>query len=339
MTVTVLVTGGTGLIGYALQQVVAEVAKTTGKGCIATDLPADQEKWVFLSSKDGDLTNREAVDAIFEKHKPTHCIHLAAKVGGLFANMRDKVEFYRDNTLMNDNVMENCKKWLPKGEGENQEGQGKLVSCLSTCIFPDKTTYPIDETMIHSGAPHMSNIGYSYAKRMIDVLNICYNEEYGTKFTSIVPTNIYGPNDNYKLADSHVIPGLIHKCHLAKQNGTNFEIWGSGEPRRQFIFSKDLAKLIVWVLKDYEETAPIILSVDEAEEVSIKEVALAICDAMDFPVDRVVYDTSKADGQFKKTASNAKLRKYKPDFEFTHFKEGLKEACDWFVQNFERARR
>lgn len=110
---------------------------------------------------------------------------------------------------MNDNVMEACRIY----------GVTKLVSCLSTCIFPDKTTYPIDETMIHNGAPHSSNIGYAYAKRMIDVLNVCYHEEYGCNFTSIIPTNIYGPHDNYNIEDGHVIPGLIHKTYLAKKNG------------------------------------------------------------------------------------------------------------------------
>lgn len=95
----------------------------------------------------------------------------------------------------------------------------KLVSCLSTCVFPDKTSYPIDETMVHNGPPHPSNEGYAYAKRMIDVMNKCYREEYGSNFTSIIPTNIYGPDDNYSIEDGHVIPGLIHKCYLAKQNG------------------------------------------------------------------------------------------------------------------------
>lgn len=109
-------------------------------------------------------------------------------VGGLFRNLKYKVEFYRENILINDNVMECCK----------EHKVVKLVSFLSTCIFPDKTTYPIDETMVHSGPPHSSNAGYAYAKRMIDVMNKCYNEEYGCNFTSIIPTNIYGPHDNYR---------------------------------------------------------------------------------------------------------------------------------------------
>lgn len=109
-------------------------------------------------------------------------------VGGLFRNLKYKVEFYRENILINDNVMECCKDFKVE----------KLVSFLSTCIFPDETTYPIDETMVHSGPPHSSNAGYAYAKRMIDVMNKCYNEEYGCNFTSIIPTNIYGPHDNYR---------------------------------------------------------------------------------------------------------------------------------------------
>ena len=154
----VVVTGGSGLVGRAIQAVI-EAERTAGGA-------AKDEDWIFLSSKDGDLRDRAATEAIFEKHKPTHCIHLAAFVGGLFRNLKYKVEFYRDNTLMNDNVMECCRIFKVK----------KLVSCLSTCIFPDKTTYPIDETMLHTGPPHSSNAGYAYAKRMIDVLNKCYNE-------------------------------------------------------------------------------------------------------------------------------------------------------------------
>ncbi len=104
---------------------------------------------MFLSSKDGNLVSREETEAIFKKYNPTYVIHLAAKVGGLFANMAEKVDFYRQNVLLNDNIMECCRIYKVK----------KLISCLSTCIFPDKTTYPIDETMIHNGAPHMSNYG------------------------------------------------------------------------------------------------------------------------------------------------------------------------------------
>mmetsp|Transcript_18355 Transcript_18355/g.52507 ORF Transcript_18355/g.52507 Transcript_18355/m.52507 type:complete len:318 (-) Transcript_18355:94-1047(-) len=312
----VLVTGGTGLFGKAIEAVISK------------DEKAKDETWVFLSSKDGNLVERAAVDAIFEKHKPTYVIHLAAKVGGLFHNMRKKVDFYRENTLINDNVMECCRIY----------GVKKLVSCLSTCIFPDKTTYPIDETMVHNGPPHPSNMGYSVAKRMIDVLNHCYKDQYDLNYTSLIPTNIYGPHDNFCIEDGHVIPGLIHKCYIAKRDGTDFVIWGSGSPLRQFIYSEDLADLTVWVLRNYDSIEPIILSVDEAAEVSIKDVAEMIAEAMEFK-GKVVFDTTKADGQFKKTASNAKLRSYLPDYKFTPIREGIKKSVDWFVENFETARK
>ena len=229
---------------------------------------------------------------------------------------------------MNDNIMECCRKF----------GVKKLVSCLSTCVFPDKTSYPIDETMVHNGAPHKSNEGYAYAKRMIDVLNRCYAEEYGCQFTSIIPTNVYGPHDNFSIEDGHVIPGLIHKCYKAKRDGTDFTIWGTGSPLRQFIHSADLAALTVWVMRNYHDVDPIILSVDEAAEVSIKDVADMIAKAMNFE-GTVVQDTSKSDGQHKKTASNAKLRALLPDYKFKSMEEGIADACKWFEDNYDTARK
>lgn len=177
-----LVTGGTGLVGKAIEEAVRQ-DKVNG-------VSPESEIWYFASSRDADLRDRESTRALFERLKPTHVIHLAAMVGGLFRNLRYKVEFYRENVLINDNVMECCKDFKVE----------KLVSCLSTCVFPDKTTYPIDETMVHNGPPHSSNEGYAYAKRMIDVMNRCYNEEYGCNFTSIIPTNIFGPHDNFRYA-------------------------------------------------------------------------------------------------------------------------------------------
>uniref|UniRef100_A0A670ZVV2 GDP-L-fucose synthase n=1 Tax=Pseudonaja textilis TaxID=8673 RepID=A0A670ZVV2_PSETE len=217
----------------------------------------------------------------------------------------------RKNIHINDNVL----------QAAFESGVQKAVSCLSTCIFPDKTTYPIDETMIHNGPPHSSNFGYAYAKRMIDVQNRAYFEQHGCHFTAAIPTNIFGPYDNFSIENGHVLPGLIHKVYLAKKNGTNVTVWGTGKPRRQFIYSLDLARLFVWVLREYNEIEPIILSVGEEEEVSIREAAECIAKAMDFK-GQLLFDESKSDGQFKKTASNAKLRKYLPDFQFTPFDQG-----------------
>jgi GDP-L-fucose synthase len=312
----VLVTGGSGLVGSAISSFISS------RGSVPN------ETWYFASSKDADLTVRPEVEALFARVKPTHVLHLAAKVGGLFANLSMKVEFYRQNVLMNDNVMECCRL----------AGVSKLVSFLSTCIFPDKTTYPIDETMLHLGPPHPSNEGYAYAKRMVDTMNRAYAEEYGCNFTAVIPTNVYGPNDNFDVNGGHVVPGLIHKCYVAKRDKAPFVIWGSGKPLRQFIYSADLAELTVWVLDNYSSPNPVILSVDPDAEVSIADVALLVAKAMDFDGE-VVFDGSKADGQFRKTADNAKLRTLRPDFKFETIETGIKKAVDWFLANYDTCRK
>ncbi|KAI8391218.1 uncharacterized protein BYT42DRAFT_186026 [Radiomyces spectabilis] len=317
----ILVTGGSGLVGKAISWVIEnDKSEQFGK--------KEGEKWIFLTSKDGDLRKLEDTKAIFEKYRPTHVIHLAALVGGLFKNMKYKLDFLRDNMLINDNVLFMAKEF----------GVKKVVSCLSTCIFPDKTSYPIDETMVHNGPPHESNFGYAHGKRMIDVYNRAYHDQFGCNFTSVIPTNIFGPHDNYNLEDSHVLPGLTHKCYLAKKEGKPFVVSGTGKPLRQFIYSRDLAKLFIWTLREYKEIDPIILSVGEEDEVSIKDVADAIVKAIDFKGD-YSFDTSRADGQYKKTASNAKLRKYLPDFKFTPFDVAVKESVEWFVENYETCRK
>ncbi|KAL4232866.1 GDP-L-fucose synthase [Mactra antiquata] len=313
----ILVTGGTGLVGSAIKYVVTEGGEQR-----------PGEEWVFASSKDADLSDEASTEKLFQKYKPTQVIHLAAMVGGLFRNLKYNLDFFRINTRINDNVLQMCFKYNVK----------KVVSCLSTCIFPDKTTYPIDETMIHNGPPHDSNFGYSYAKRMIDVQNKGYNKQHGRQFTAVIPTNVFGPVDNFDLEDGHVLPGLINKAYSAQCDNTPFVIWGTGSPRRQFIYSRDLARLMIWVLREYPEIDPIILSVSEQEEVSIKEAAEAVLKAFDFKGE-VKYDTSKSDGQFKKTASNDKLLKYRPDFKFTPFDQAVKETVDWFKQNYDTARK
>uniref|UniRef100_A0A3P8X833 GDP-L-fucose synthase n=2 Tax=Esox lucius TaxID=8010 RepID=A0A3P8X833_ESOLU len=314
----VLVTGGTGLVGRAIQHVVREERGIR-----------EGEEWIFLSSTDANLMDAGETREVFQKHQPTHVIHLAAMVGGLFKNMRANLDFWRNNIYINDNVL----------QAAHEVDAVRVVSCLSTCIFPDKTTYPIDETMIHNGPPHKSNFGYSYAKRMLDVYNRAYHDqERGRFYTAVIPTNVFGPHDNFNIKDGHVLPGLIHKAYIAQKEGSPLVVWGSGTPRRQFIYSLDLARLFLWVLTEYQEVEPIILSVGEEEEVSIKEAAEAVVEVMRFK-GQVTYDTTKADGQFKKTASNAKLRQYCPSFTFTPFKQALKETCDWFVANYDSARK
>jgi GDP-L-fucose synthase len=306
----ILVTGGTGLVGSAI--------KTISKNY--------DYDFLFLSSKDCDLTNYTDTFELFSNYAPDYVIHLAAYVGGLFKNMKYKVDMFEKNILINTNVLKVCHEFRVK----------KVVSCLSTCIFPDKTTYPIDETMLHNGAPHFSNDAYAYAKRMLDVQSRAYQEQYNDNFICVIPTNIYGPHDNFNLQDSHVIPGLIHICYLAKQKGKPFVIAGTGTPLRQFIYSEDLAILILWSLENYSEIEPIILSVSESEEKSIN--FIATCIAKKFNYENLIFDKEKPDGQFKKTANNSKLLARIQNFAFTPIEEGISKTVEWFVANYKNSR-
>jgi GDP-L-fucose synthase len=308
----VLVTGGSGLVAYGLQKIKERF----------------HHEFIFLSSKDCDLTNYDETKKLFILHKPEYVIHLAAFVGGLFKNMNYKVDMFEKNAMINYNVLKCCHDYRVK----------KVISCLSTCIFPDKTTYPINETMLHNGPPHSSNDAYAFAKRMLEIHSKAYQEQYNDNFICVIPTNIYGENDNYHLENAHVIPALIHKCYLAKKENKEFIVCGSGKPLRQFIYAQDLAELIMWTLEEYHEKESLILSVNEKEEISIREVATLIAREFNYE-QRMRFDTSFPDGQFKKTADNSKLMKYIPTFEFTSMKNGLQKSIQWFCQNYESCRK
>ena len=252
----VLVTGSSGLVGSAIKN-------------ISPNYPYD---FIFVSSQDADLTDYMQTYNLFDKHKPDYVIHLAACVGGLFKNMNNKVDMFENNVLINFNVVKYSHTFKVK----------KLVCCLSTCIFPDNTTYPINETMLHDGPPHTSNDAYAYAKRMLEIHCKTYQDQFDDNFICVIPTNIYGPNDNYDLKDGHVIPALTHRCYLAKKEGKPFRVLGSGTPLRQFIFSEDLANLFMWTLENYNEKESLILSVGEKNEVAIKDVALEIAKSFDY---------------------------------------------------------
>jgi GDP-L-fucose synthase len=313
----VLITGGSGLVGNAIKHVVIENNLDFANS------------FVFISSKEYDLMNYDDTSAMFEKYKPEYVIHLAACVGGLYKNMNNKVNMFEDNLSINFNVVKCAHKY----------GVKKMVACLSTCIFPDKTEYPINETMLHDGPPHNSNDAYAYAKRMLEVQCRMYNENYGTNYVCVIPTNIYGPHDNFNLEDGHVLPALINKCYIAKKRNQLFVVRGSGNPLRQFIYSLDLAEQIIMIL--YTESIigeSIILSVPPQNEVSIKDVATIIANKFDYQ-HMMVFDQSFADGQYKKTADNTKLMNLFPDFEFTSISDGISTTVDWFIENYSNARK
>lgn len=308
----ILVTGGSGLVGKAIQQIKDNYSYN----------------WYFITSKDCNLTDLEETKLLFNRIKPDFVIHLAANVGGLYKNMNQKVSMLEDNVLINFNVLKCCHLYNIK----------KCISCLSTCIFPDKVEYPITESQLHQGPPHFSNNTYAYAKRMLEIQSNAYQQQYQKQFICIIPTNIYGPYDNYSLEDGHVIPALIHKCYLAKLNNQKFIVKGSGNPLRQFIYSLDLAELILWVLEKYTQLDNIILSVSEKEEVSIKQVAEQIAESFIYS-DNLEFDTSFEDGQYKKTVDNSKLVSLYGEYAFTKIETGINNTVKWFIENYKTSRK
>jgi GDP-L-fucose synthase len=308
----VLVTGGSGLVGKGIE-------------AVADSFPELQ--LILASSSDGDLRKEEDVDLLIQKHAPLDgVIHLAANVGGLFKNMNYPVQMLEDNLIMNTNILKVAHK----------HNINHVLCFLSTCIFPDKPpAYPITSDMLHEGPPHPSNEGYALAKRMQEVQCRAYQKQYGRRYFCVVPTNIYGPHDNFHLEDAHVVPALIHKCYLAKKNNTPFVVGGDGSPLRQFIHSHDVARLVLWAFTNYQDISrPLILCPPDAE-VSIATIVNYIAEALEFK-ENVSFDTSKPNGQFKKTADAAHLESLLHGVVYTPLETGIKEATAWFVDAYER---
>jgi len=295
---------------------------TGGNGLVGSQFNGDE--YAYFSSQECDLRNRGDAENVI-KHNWDAIIHCAAKVGGIMGNMNHKGEFFYDNIMINTNVIEASRKF----------GVEKLIVFLSTCVFPDNVEYPLTESKIHLGPPHTSNDAYAYAKRMADVQVRAYKEQYGLQYTCVIPTNIYGPHDNFDVENGHVIPSLIHKCYLAKLNKEPFYVWGSGKPLREFIHSQDVANITKWILENYEGDEPIILST--SEEISIKNVVHMIADAFEFD-GPIIWMDEKPDGQFRKPSDNSKLKSLMPNYKFIPLDEGIKETVYWFVENYDKAR-
>ena len=289
---------------------------TGGRGLVGSAIDGDFKP----TRNELDLMDLDAIVVYLKEHHITEMIHCAAKVGGIKANMDQLGEFFYANTIINTNVL----------EAARQCGVEKVVSFMSTCVFPDNATYPLTPDQIHNGEPHSSNYAYAYAKRMLDVQSRAYRDQYGCNFVTVIPCNIYGPHDNFDLVSSHVIPALIRKCDDAIENKCDFVIWGSGNPWREFIYVGDVAEITTWVLKNYNEPAPFIMSPDD--EVQISTIAKTIASVMGFEGD-IVYDQQYPDGQLKKPSDNSKLKQQMPDFRFTPIEEGLQQAINWYREH------
>ena len=311
MSERILITGGTGLVGTAL----GEAYNSTYDLGITS-----------IGSSQYNLTSKSEVNLMFMNHQPRKVIHAAAKVGGLGSNMKYKGQYFYENLMINANVIDQAYHW----------GVNRLVAFLTTCAFPAEVEYPLDHTKIHLGEPHESNFGYAYAKRMAEVQIRAYREQYGVKYSCVIPTNIYGPNDNFSLEHGHVVPMLIHKLYKAQRDGTDFTVWGSGKPLREFIFSRDVAELTQWVLNNYDGEDPLILST--SDEISIEHLVDLLVKEFKF-TGKVKFDRSKPDGQYRKPSDNSLIKSLVPTFEFTPIEEGIKETVEWFKENYDTARR
>lgn len=302
----ILVTGGSGMIGSALRE----------------ELPYA----IYVSSREYDLTDIEQCESMFEKHKPKYVFHLAARVGGVKANYDYLADFYDDNILINTNVLKCASKFNVQ----------KLLSMLSTCVYPANTNYPLVEKNIHCGEPHWTNFAYAYAKRMLDVQSRSYRKQYGCNFITAVPNNMYGINDNFHLEDSHVIPAMIRKIHEAKLSNSNVNLWGDGTPIREFTYSRDIAKIIIFLMENYNGPDPI--NIGNTKSISILDLALTLKKIIGLKSD-IIWDTTKLSGQHKKPSSNKKLLETGFDIEtYTPIKEGLSETYEWFQNTYPNVR-
>jgi len=304
----ILITGGNGMVGNAMKSILPNA--------------------IYLD-RSFNLINLEETKLAFQKYKPDYVIHLAAKVGGLKANLEKQADFYTENILINTNIIQCSHEYKVK----------KLLSMLSTCVYPDAPyiTYPLTEEQLHLGPPHSSNFGYSFAKRMTDVQSRAYRQQYNDNFITAIPNNLYGENDNFDLNNSHVLPSLLRKIWEAKiNNSPTVEVWGDGSYLREFTYSKDVAKILLFLLENYDGKEPI--NIGNVNEYSVKEITELLCEILEYN-GKIFWNIEKPSGQFRKPSSNKKLLElgWKKE-DYTPLKEGLKKTCEWFKINYPNVR-
>ncbi|NLG03259.1 MAG: GDP-L-fucose synthase [Clostridia bacterium] len=277
------------------------------------------------SHKELDLTSQADVNAFFEQEKPEYVILAAAKVGGINANQTMPAEFAYVNMQIQCNVIECAHRY----------GVKKLLFLGSTCIYPKMAPQPIPEEALLTGPLETTNEAYAIAK--IAGLEMCkfYKMQYGDDFISCMPTNLYGPHDNYDLSNSHVMPAMIRKFHEAKINHQpSVELWGTGTPLREFLYVDDMADACVFLLENYSGLQHV--NIGTGKEVSIKELAETIKKIVDYKGE-IVWNQDMPDGTPRKLTKVDKLH----ELGFTHkveLEEGIKLAYNWFVENIDHAK-
>ncbi|WP_020154095.1 GDP-L-fucose synthase [Caldibacillus debilis] len=301
----IYVAGHRGLVGSAI------VRKLREKG---------YQNLVYRTRKELDLRDKNQVDEFFEREQPDYVFLAAAKVGGIVANNEYPADFIRDNLMIQTNVI----------DAAYRNGVKKLLFLGSTCIYPKFAPQPLKEEYLLTGELEPTNEPYAIAK--IAGIKMCqsYNRQYGTKYISVMPTNLYGPNDNFDLHTSHVLPALIRKFHEAKENNAPYvEVWGTGTPRREFLYSDDLADACIFLMKNYEGNE--IINIGVGKDISIKELAEKIKNVVGYQGE-IKFDTSKPDGTPRKLVDVSRINAlgWKASISLD---EGLQKVYQWFLEN------
>jgi GDP-L-fucose synthase len=283
------------------------------------------EDLVLRTRGELDLTEQQAVRRFFEDVRPEAVIMAAARVGGIHANNSRPAQFIRDNLLIQDNVIDSAYR----------AGVAKFVFLGSSCIYPKLAPQPIKEDYLLTGPLEPTNEWYAIAK--IAGVKMCqaYRREFGFNAISLMPTNLYGPGDNFDALNSHVLPGLIRRIHAAKLEGDgNVTVWGTGTPRREFLHVDDLADAVVYLLHSYD--AEPIVNIGWGEDVTIRELAELIVSVVDYRGE-LIFDAAKPDGTPRKLLDVGRLSQlgWRPRISL---KQGIEQTYAWFTEHFEEAR-
>jgi len=268
-----------------------------------------------------DLTDSVAVEEFFKAEKPEYVFLAAAKVGGILANSTYPADFIYENLQIQNNVIGMAKKYNVK----------KLMFLGSSCIYPKMCPQPIKEEYLLSGYLEETNEAYALAK--ISGLKMCqyFNKQYGTNFISVMPTNLYGPHDNFHPENSHVMPALIRRFHEAKVNNIpEVVVWGSGAPLREFLYSEDMADACIYLMKNYEGND--FFNIGTGKEISIRGLAELIKEIVGYE-GKIVWDTTKPDGTPRKLLDVSRLEKAGWTYK-TELRDGIEKAYKWYLENY-----
>ena len=281
---------------------------------------------VFRTREELDLLDNNEVNNFFKKEKPEYVFLAAAKVGGILANDDFSADFIYQNLLIQSNIIHNAYLYKTK----------KLLFLGSSCIYPKDCPQPIKEEYLLSGYLEETNKAYAVAK--IAGIEMCqsYNKQYKTNFISVMPTNLYGPNDNFDLESSHVLPALIHKFHKAKiNNDKKVVIWGSGLPKREFLHVDDLAEACLFLMNNYNDSK--IVNIGTGEDISIVELSKLIKKVVGFK-GKITNDTTKPDGTLQKLLDVGKINKLGWHHKIL-LEEGIKETYRWFLSDYDKVKK